>query len=194
MTLAGVSRKAAVGSAALVAIVATSTIASASLALSFDRASGPTGSRISVHTISKGSCSLCPPSLPLFFVPAGSVDTVQSRDDPLLTPVGRLQVNSQGDGAGRIVVPMLSPGSYMVMAYCETCAATSAGRQLLPVGPFPKPFELVEGKRPTPPSSPAGVGRSPIVVIVVAAGLAALSGSLLYALRRHRNRDASGRC
>jgi hypothetical protein len=185
---AAVSRGVAVGLVAFVTIAATSTAASASFALSFDRTSGPSGSRIPVHTIDKGSCRLCPPSLPLFFVPAGRADTVQSPSDPLLTPVGTLRVNSQGDGAGTIVVPKLPPGGYMVMAHCEPCAASSAGRQLLPVGPFSEPFQLVSGKAPLSP--PTEADNAPIVFVVVAAGLAMLTGSLVWALRRRRNRDA----
>jgi hypothetical protein len=122
-----------------------------------------------------------------------NADTVQSRDDPLLTPIGRLRVDSRSDGAGTIAVPELSPGSYMVMAYCEPCAATSAGRQLLPVGPFPEPFELVSGKTPSPLSPPAETDNTARVVVVVAAGLAALTGWLLWALRRHRNREPPNR-
>jgi hypothetical protein len=186
-----VCRRVAVALAAFVAVVATSTTAFAAFALSFERSSASSGSRILVHTIGKGSCRLCPSSVPLFFVPAESVDTVQSRDDPLLTPIGTLRVNSDGDGAGTIVVPPLTPGGYMVMAHCEPCAATSAGRELLPVGPFPNPFELTSG-RASLKSPTEEAAESPIVPIVLAAGFAALAGSLLWVRRRHRDREAPG--
>jgi hypothetical protein len=191
MTLRPFARVITVAAALSVILVATSPPSSASLAVSFDTESGSPGSEIRMRTIGEGACQLCPPTLPLFFVAATSVDTVRSPSDPLLTPVGQLHIDSQGNGSASIVLPRLTPGQYMVMAYCEPCAATSAGRRMLPIGPFPEPFNLTGDAKPSSPS--ASVGTPATVAILVGIGAVVAIGWLLLTAKRRRdlNRDVA---
>ena len=123
-------------------VIATAGIAGASLFLIFDRASGTPGTVVHVTTGGKGACTLCPRRMPLFFVHASIADAITARDDWRLVPVGELIVDRDGNGSGVLTVPNVPDGRYIAMTFCEPCAPDSAGRSLLPLGPFP-PFEVV---------------------------------------------------
>lgn len=117
-------------------------VASASLFLIFDRTSGPPGTTVHVHTGGNGACVVCPRRMTLFFAEGAISDRIGSPDDPHLVQVGRLIVDDRGDGSGAFIVPDVPNGRYVVMTYCKPCAPSSAGRVILPLGPFP-PFTVV---------------------------------------------------
>jgi hypothetical protein len=123
-------------------VIATAGIAGASLFLIFDRASGTPGMVVHVTTGGKGACTVCPRRMPLFFAYASIADGITARDDSRLVPVGELIVDEDGNGSGMLTVPDVPTGRYVAMTFCEPCAPDSAGRSLLPLGPFP-PFEGV---------------------------------------------------
>ena len=126
-------------------------IASASLFLIFDRTAGAPGTVVHVRTGGSGACIVCPHRMPLYFAQAATSAEIKSRADPRLVSVGSLVVNDQGDGSGALTVPDVPNGRYAVMTYCKPCASESAGRAILPVGPFP-PFRVV-GSSVAPPTA-----------------------------------------
>jgi hypothetical protein len=123
-------------------LIATADVASASLFLIFDRTSGPPGTVVHVHTGGNGACGVCPRRMPLYFAEAAISDVIRAPDDPRLVQVGLLIVDDRGDGSGLLTVPEVPNGHYVVMTYCKPCAPNSAGRVILPLGPFP-PFTVV---------------------------------------------------
>ncbi len=123
-------------------LMATADVAIASLFLVFDRISGAPGTVVHVHTGGNGACVVCPHRLPLYFAEAVISDGIRSPDDPRLARVGRLTVDEHGNGSGLLTVPEVPNGRYVVMAYCKPCAPNSAGRVILPLGPFPTPFRV----------------------------------------------------
>jgi hypothetical protein len=80
--------------------------------------------------------------MPLYFAEAAISDVIRAPDDPRLVQVGLLIVDDRGDGSGLLTVPEVPNGHYVVMTYCKPCAPNSAGRVILPLGPFP-PFTVV---------------------------------------------------
>jgi hypothetical protein len=126
---------------AVALVIATATAAEASLFLEFDRTRGRPGTIVHVHTAGNGACVVCPPRLRLFFVRAGWADEITSPDDPRLVRVGRLRVDVLGNARGRLTVPLVPHGRYVVMTYCKPCAPGSGGRAMLPLGPDP-PFRV----------------------------------------------------
>lgn len=167
-------------------LIATADVASASLFLIFDRTSGPPGTVVHVHTGGNGACSVCPRRMPLYLGEAAISDGITAPDDPRLIHVGRLIVDDQGDGSGLLTVPEVPNGRYIVMTYCKACAPNSAGRVILPLGPFPTPFRVVG----------SSAGRAAPVWPWIVGGL--LSGvlaaaALAWSFRRRRARSAVGR-
>jgi hypothetical protein len=132
-------------------VIATAGMAGASLFLIFDRASGPPGTVVHVMTGGEGACVVCPPRMPLFFAHASTADGITAPDDSRLVRVGELIVDEDGNGSGVLTVPDVPIGRYMAMTFCEPCAPDSAGRSVLPLGPFP-PFEVLGSsvERPAP--------------------------------------------
>jgi hypothetical protein len=126
---------------AMTIVVCTETAAEASLFLEFDRTHGRPGTVVRVHTAGEGACAVCPHHLRLWFARAAVADEITSPDDPRLVRVGRLRVDMQGNARGRLTVPLVPRGRYVVMTYCKPCAPGSGGRAMLPLGPDP-PFRV----------------------------------------------------
>ena len=166
-------------------VIATSDVAGASLFLIFDRTSGPPGTVVHVRTGGKGACVVCPHRMPLYFAEAATSDGIRAPDDSRLFPVGRLIVDERGDGSGALTVPEVPNGRYVVMTYCKPCAPNSAGRVILPLGPFP-PFRVVG----------SSAGRSgPVWPWIVGGLLGAVvaAAALACSFRRRRARSVVGR-
>jgi LPXTG-motif cell wall-anchored protein len=64
----------------------------------------------------------------LYLVPNAIADKVTSRDDPRLTPLGKLVPDTNGHGILTFRVPALKDGSYAAAAWCPGCARYSFGR------------------------------------------------------------------
>lgn len=60
--------------------------------------------------------------------------TPASTDFDDLTKVGELAIDEDGDGRGRFVLPMMTPGTYEAIVECLPCGPHSAGRTMLPAG------------------------------------------------------------
>jgi hypothetical protein len=126
---------------AVALVIGAATAAEASLFLEFDRTSGRPGTIVHVHTAGDGACVVCPHRLRLYFAEASIADEITSPDDPRLVRVGRLRVDTLGNARGKLTVPLVSRGRYVVMTYCKPCAPGSGGRAMLPLGPDP-PFRV----------------------------------------------------
>jgi hypothetical protein len=61
---------------------------------------------------------------------------VATPDDPHLVQIGELVVDASGNGRISFHVPVVKPGNYVLMVFCPSCAATSAGRSMLAVAEF----------------------------------------------------------
>jgi len=163
-------------------VIATANVASAALFLVFDRASGHPGTVVHVHTAGNGACASCPPRMSLYFVAAAVSDAIKAPSDPRLVSVGHLTVDASGSGSAVFRVPDVPNGRYIIMTYCKPCAPYSAGRTMLPLGPFPTPFRVLG-------SSADG---SPSIWPWIAGGLGGLLtvAALVWSLRRRRARSA----
>ena len=137
---------------AIACLTATAHGADASLFLVFDRTSGAPGTVVHVRTGGTAGCTECPDLLPLYFAEVTATDRIVSFEDPALTRAGALTVDTKGNGQGTITVPDVPNGRYDVLAYCRPCAATSGGRSILPVGPFPGSFRVVGSAASSPTS------------------------------------------
>lgn len=165
--------------------------ARAALFLVFDRTRAHAGEVIHAQTGGQGVLPADHPDLPLFLVPARQADSVTAKTDPALIDLGVLVVDGQGNGKAAFEVPDVLPGRYLVMVHCESCAATSAGRTMLIVGPFDQPFTVLPGPAPpsplpTPSSSGQGLVWVPWSLMIVAA--AVLVWLAVRSLRTHRPR------
>jgi hypothetical protein len=116
--------------------------ADASLSLSFDRTVGRPGDVVHLHTTGRGACLVCPKHMSLYFVSTRVSESIRSPNDGQLVGVGTLLIDALGNGTGQFRVPDVKVGPYILMAYCQPCATDSAGRVMLPVGPFPS-FKVV---------------------------------------------------
>jgi hypothetical protein len=151
----------------------------AALWLDFDPTSGPPGSTIAVRTHGHGAFGASPvgDAFPLYLVVDDSTDQ--------LLRIGAVTVDIHHDGIGSFVVPEVAPGEYGSMIRCEPCAEHSAGRTLLPMGPFTVLSEA-------PNTATANVDRprpSSNWLVGLTGLLAGLSTLLLFQLRlgrRHR--------
>lgn len=164
-------------------LVATADAASASLFLIFDRTSGSPGTVVHVRTGGDRACVVCPRHMPLYFAAASISDGIRSPDDSRLLQVGRLTVDDHGNGSGVITVPDVRSGRYMVMTHCMPCATSSAGRVILPLGPFP-PFRVFDSSADVSPQI------WPWVVGGLFAALAA--AAFLWSFSKRRARSAPG--
>lgn len=82
--------------------------------------------------------------LRVFLVPEAIADQVRFVRDPRLVPLGSLKRDRAKNGRLAFRVPNVPPGDYSTLIYCVPCAQYSAGRRLVPGGPFPGPFHVVE--------------------------------------------------
>jgi hypothetical protein len=97
--------------------------------------------------------------LRVFLAPAEDADGISSPADPRLTPIDLLQTDPRGNGFS-FRVPRVFRGDYVTFTYCKPCAQMSAGRTLLPTGPFlPATFHVVGDSGP------------PVLTIALAAAL-----------------------
>ena len=79
--------------------------------------------------------------MPAFLVRAGDYHRVPQRvahadaldANPLLTEIGALQADENGDGHLRFVVPDLPPAHYEILAFCKQCAEFSFGHNVAPM-------------------------------------------------------------
>jgi len=164
-------------------LIATAEVASAALALIFDRTTGPPGTVVHVHTGGNGACATCPPGMSLYFAATAVSDAIRAPDDPRLVPVGHLTVDGRGNASAVLIVPEVPNGRYVVMTYCKPCAPYSAGRVMLPLGPFPTPFTVV-GR---------SVGRPLPIWPWIAGGLLGgvlAAAAFAWSFRRRRARSA----
>ncbi len=171
---------------AVAVMVESAHTANAALFLIFDRTSGPPGTVVNVQTGGNGACASCPSRMPLYFVAAAVSDAITAPDDPRLVPLGHLNVEGRGNGTAKLVVPQVPNGRYIVMAYCRPCAPYSAGRAMLPVGPFPTPFRVLGS---------AANGTSAIWpwIVVGALGALFLATALGWSFRRRRAQPSASR-
>src|SRR2546429_7455032 len=103
---------------AVALVIGAATAAEASLFLEFDRTSGRPGTIVHVHTAGDGACVVCPPRLRLWFAEASVADEITSPDDPRLVSVGGLRVDTRGNARGRLTVPLVPHGRYLVQTDC----------------------------------------------------------------------------
>jgi hypothetical protein len=143
-----------------VVVIAIARVASASLFLPSIEPSGPSGTVVHVRTGGKGACVVCPHRMPLFFAQSSDLASITAPDDSRLVRVGQLIVDERGNGSGAFTGPEVPMGRYVVMTACEPCAPDSAGRVILPLGPFP-PFRVIG----------SSVGRSAPNWLWIAGGL-----------------------
>jgi hypothetical protein len=168
---------------AVALLIASAGAATASLFLDFDRTSGRPGTVVHVHTVGDRACGVCPRRMPLYFAEAAISDGITSPDDSRLLHVGRLTVDDLGRGSGVITVPEVESGRYMVMTYCKPCATSSAGRVILPLGPFP-PFRVFDSSTDASPQIWPWLVGGLLVVLAATA--------LLWSLPRRRARSGPG--
>lgn len=122
--------------AVLAALLRTQT-AAAALWLIFEPSRAVPGATMQARTGGKGAFALVSqPSLPVFLIAKPIADSVTSRDDKRLIPIGNLVVDNQKNGTLSFIVPNIPSGDYESLMHCEECARSSAGRVMLPVGTF----------------------------------------------------------
>ena len=153
--------------AALLAVAAVAALwagsARASLFLVFSTTEALPGTMVAVRTGGEGALSTLAdaPPLRVFLAPADAADEITSVDDGRLVLLGRLRVDAGGNGRLRFVVPDVPAGEYATLTHCVPCAASSAGRELLPTGPFRGPFIVL--------GSETG-SRFPLLAVALGAG------------------------
>lgn len=118
----------------------------AALFLTFSTTRATPGAVVSVRTGGNGALPSIPegsPPLRVFLTPADEADTITSPRDSRLRLLGRLRVDEEGNGRLRFIVPDVAPGEYTTLTHCVPCAPFSAGRALLPPGPFRGSFVVI---------------------------------------------------
>jgi hypothetical protein len=128
----------------LAAIIATGAApARAALWLDFRPASAAPGTTVYGRTGDQGALTASPGArLPLVLIPARQVDrlprTVPTAAAfgtlPGAVPVGRLQVDQQGNGTITFPAPRVAPGRYVAVLWCPACAGQSLGANVLSTG------------------------------------------------------------
>ena len=155
--------------------------AQAALFLVFSTTNAAPGDLVNARTGGEGALRLVrsdSTALRVFLAPAEEVDTITAPDDTRLVPLGRLRVDENGNGHLRFIVPNVPAGDYLTLTHCVRCAPYSAGRELLPTGPFPGHFIVLGGE---------GSGGFPVIPVAVGAGAAGfLVVGVGWALRRRR--------
>ena len=120
----------------------------------FSATVGEPGAKVVAHTGGEASfaSAMRGRALNVYFVASDAVDAVTSVRDDRLTPVGRMRVDGSGNGTLTFRVPDVPAGDYETLVHCPPCAQASAGRTLLPFGPFEEPFQVLgsaDGRRLT---------------------------------------------
>jgi hypothetical protein len=161
--------------------------ASAALLLRFSTTRAAPGATVTLETGGRGALSSIAPGAPplrVFLIRADEVDLrspdlgVSSPDDSRLIPLGELTVDAEGNGELRFTVPDVPAGNYTTLTHCVPCAPSSAGRELLPTGPFPEPFVVLG-------DGASGAGF-PIAPVALAAGGGVLILAVLAWVARSR--------
>jgi len=150
----------------LLAAAAVTDGARAALYLVFSGTQGPPGAVVIAQTGGEGGISNVTETSPpvrVFLAPADQASQITSPTDGRLILLGRLRVNEAGNGQLRFTVPDVSPGEYTTLTHCVPCAATSAGRELLPTGPFPGHFVVLDA---------AGEDGFPMLPVILGVGAA----------------------
>lgn len=140
------------GVAGIAATLLFATSAGAALWLIFSKTTAAPGERVAAHTAGDGVFAEAKrtgalrrsPPLRLFLVRAAAARSIRSPRDRRLVGLGTLAVDRRGNGRARFSVPNVRPGDYALFLHCVPCARNSAGRVMLPVGPFPEPFQVRE--------------------------------------------------
>jgi hypothetical protein len=157
--------------------------AGAALFLLFSTTNAAPGDLVTARTGGEGALRLVSSdstALRVFLAPAEEADTITAPEDARLVLLGRLRVDENGNGQLRFIVPHVLSGDYLTLTHCVRCAPYSAGRELLPTGPFPGHF-IVLGSE--------GSGGFPVIPVAVGAGAVGFLMLVLgvaWALRRRR--------
>jgi hypothetical protein len=122
------------------------------------------------------------PPVRVFLVPAEHADEITSPDDGRLIGLGRMRIDEAGIGHLRFTIPRVPPGDYATLTHCVPCAASSAGRELLPTGPFPGHFVVLD---------PDGDKGLPLLTVALCAIAAIALGLVSWLLLRRRVQPAA---
>jgi hypothetical protein len=163
--------------ASILSLLAAGSV-SASLFVILEPLAGPPGTDVSGQTGGERAFMSQLEPLPTYLVAAGAADAVASPEDPHLVQIGELVVDASGDGRISFQVPVVEPGNYVVMVFCPSCAATSAGRSMLAVAEF--------RVTPAPPSTDTPPSAELARPGMVEFGAIALSAAVALALLRRR--------
>jgi len=162
----------------------------ASLALIFVPSEAKPGATVEAHTGGEGAITAVRggSELPVFLAPADVAGQISSRSDGRLTRLGDLSVDSHANGHMAFVVPDIPYGDYLSFIYCEPCATHSAGRSLLPAGPFRVGSAVVGA-----PNQPAVSNSTGGFRFLIAAAIGSVAVILVGALwlRRSNRRPSS---
>lgn len=185
-------RKVLVTSFLAVAAVSWTEGASASLFFTFSRTSGAPGVAVTVRT--NGAITVLPARYPPLRVFLGREEDLEwitfmrqdegeitSPDDGRLILLGHLTVDAEGNGELRFTVPDVPPGHYRTVIHCVPCAPYSAGRELLPTGPFGPPFVVLPGNQRS-----ERFPTESLLVGLASAATIAFVGVLFWASKRRR--------
>ena len=109
----------------------------AALWLVFAPSRAAVGVTVRAETLGKGALSGLPAGtqLSVYLAPEGAGD-IRHPGDPRLIPIGQLRVDANRDGSLTFRVPALREDRYNSFVLCQRCARWSAGRSLIPAGPF----------------------------------------------------------
>lgn len=169
-------------SAAVLVLVVSPGGAYAALFLTFSGTQARPGVPVIVQTGGTGALAGVPAgsrTIRVFLAPVSDVPEltspnaspeIRSPNDARLIPLGALRVDEDGNGFLRFIVPNVSAGDYTTLIHCVPCASASAGRTLLPTGPFPGSFVVLESGDGFPVDVIALIAGGAVVLLVAAAG------------------------
>ena len=162
---------------------------SASLALIFVPFAAIPGATVEAHTGGESALTDVrgPATLPVYLAPIDIADRISTSKDQRLIPLGNLSVDSHANGHIVFVVPNLPYGNYLSFVYCEPCATHSAGRSLLPTGPFRVgPAPIAESPQPGVAESAGAIGFH---ILALVGSVAVLLVGALWLRRRFTRRS-----
>lgn len=157
------------------------------LFLVFSEPQAAPGARVSLQTGGNGALAGVSdesPQLDVYLVRAGQEAAIASVDDSRLVLLGRLEIDERGDGRLQFVVPDVPAGRYTTMTHCVPCAQFSAGRELLPTGPHPDSFVVLDAGNEK--------GFSFVTAILVAGAAILVLGTVIALLVRRRSEAPRG--
>lgn len=133
--------------------------------------------------------------MPAFLTAGDYPSTIESADALAaidgVTPIGQLRADDNGNGRLAFRTPNLPSGQYQIVVYCQSCAAFSAGSNVVAVAPF----RVTQGSLATPRSrrgtNESGDGAVTPLWTGVVLALCVISGIWLTR-RRPKRADASG--